>query len=257
MQFDSNVSSSAGGDSLTIGGHREPIWNRLPCNQAMILAILNRTKRQTRREVILPKCLAWGKNFEGQIEVTTGKHRGTSFDVDELRTPYGRRGDRLWVTEAWRVPAAYDQVAPRDLPKAINVRYEADGYQRIRTATRQALSEPWGKLRPGMFMPRWASRISLAVEDARAERLQDITASDVEAEGIKTTPESGLDLRTGMPLPGYTVGDWFSNLPNAHTEAFRRLWESIYGLGSWDRNPWVFVTVFELLEPDNHPHPAC
>ncbi|MEO3714039.1 hypothetical protein [Roseateles flavus] len=239
MQFDSNVSSSAGGDSLAIGGHLQPIWNRLPCNRAMVLAILNRTKLQTRRGINLPKCLTWGKDFAGQIEVAAGKHRGSSFDVDELRTPYGRRGDCLWVTEAWRVPAAYDQVAPRDLPRAVNVRYEADGYQRIGTATREALSEPWGKLRPGMFMLRRASRISLEVQGVRAELLHDISEADAMAEGVVYDPGEGGTFH--VPGLGGCAAD-------SAAGAFRKLWEQINGTESWAANPWVWVVEFKKLE---------
>jgi hypothetical protein len=69
-------------------------------------------------------------------------------------------------------------------------------------------------------MPRVASRILLRVVDVRLERLQDISAGDAVAEGILPT----------------TVHD--------PVLAYRGVWESINGEGSWDANPLVWVVEF-------------
>ena len=45
------------------------------------------------------------------------------------------------------------------------------------------LPEWVGKLRPGMFIPRWASRLTLYVTEVRVERLHDISRADARAEG--------------------------------------------------------------------------
>ena len=69
--------------------------------------------------------------------------------------------------------------------------------------------------RPSIHMPRWASRITLEVTGVRVERLQDINEEDALAEGVE--------------------------------HAFRSLWESINGPGSWDANPWVWVVEFRRV----------
>jgi len=48
---------------------------------------------------------------------------------------------------------------------------------------RAVLPEWVGKLRPGMFIPRWASRLTLYVTEVRVERLHDISREDARAEG--------------------------------------------------------------------------
>jgi hypothetical protein len=35
--------------------------------------------------------------------------------------------------------------------------------------------------------------------------------------------------------------------PDFHVGAFRQLWESINGSGSWDLNPWVWALTFRQI----------
>ena len=105
--------------------------------------------------------------------------------TDELRCPLGKPGDRLWVRESFRLPAEYDRLSPKRAGQArpfCPTRYEADG-----TTNCAHYGEPraWGKLRPSIHMPRWASRITLAVTGVRVERVQDISDRDALAEGLK------------------------------------------------------------------------
>ncbi|MBD9406245.1 hypothetical protein IB236_12930 [Acidovorax sp. ACV02] len=139
--------------------------------------------------------------------------------------PYGQRGDRLWVREAWRTVSAVDHLPPRELTPAHRIWYEAD-----------APHQPgFGKLRPSMFMPRWVSRITLEITRVRVERLQDISDADCVAEGCGALPSA-----IGCPMTSGTG----ETIPRA---MFRALWESINGPGSWDANPWVWVVEFRRL----------
>jgi hypothetical protein len=146
--------------------------------------------------------------------------------------PYGIPGDRLWVRETWRVSSAHDNLPPSRIPRSTTVEYLADGPGMLE-----------GKTRPSIFMPRWASRITLEVTGVMVQRLQDISEADAQAEGIAELP-----LQAGQP------GAWWSadpTQPALHgrtpVDAFRLLWESIYGQGSWSDNPMVWAISFQLI----------
>lgn len=197
----------------------------------MVRAVLDDSKTQTRRVVKLPKYCEWGRDYDGQI-----LEGDNDYPVDELRCPYGQPGDRLWVREAWTTHAFLDKVPPRDLTTR-SIHYVADG--EIKT----------GKYRPPMFMPRWASRITLEIVSVRVERLQDISEADALAEGITSVV---FRPDTGWPLcDGYMVGpdDGKMALETSAMKAYRNLWEQINGPGSWDLNPWVWVIEFKRVMP--------
>ena len=80
---------------------------------------------------------------------------------------------------------------------------------------------------PSIFMPRWASRITLEIVSVRVERLQNISEADAFAEGI-----SG--------------GDWLGD----PVGEFAKLWNSINlkrGYG-WETNCWVWVLEFKRID---------
>jgi hypothetical protein len=74
-----------------------------------------------------------------------------------------------------------------------------------------------GRVVPSMLMPRWVSRMTLKITEARIERLQDISEADAVAEGCRTVEE------------------------------YRLLWDVINGKGAWDINPWVVVYGFDVI----------
>ncbi len=146
--------------------------------------------------------------------------------------PYGIPGDRLWVRESWRVSSAHDYLPPSKLPKALTTEYLADNPGMLD-----------GKTRASIHMPRWASRITLEVTGVKVQRLQDISEADAQAEGIAELPP-----QAGQP------GAWWSADPaqpalhgRTAVDAFRVLWESIYGQGSWSDNPLVWAISFQLI----------
>jgi hypothetical protein len=174
----------------------------------MIKAILANRKTQTRRIV----------KFNDAGRVRLGK-RNWHVDDPAVTTacPYGQPGDRLWVRENWR--PLMDHLS------------ECTGPEDIRFAASVSEAE-WAisKWRPSIHMPRWASRITLAVTDVRVQRLNSISEADAIAEGCPAVPLHSLDCASTAP-----------------SEHFRRLWESIHGPGSWDANPWVWAVSFERV----------
>ncbi len=171
---------------------------------AMVKAILEGRKTQTRR-VIKPQPIHNIKHRE-YIAVIDGSKK---------QCPYGQPGDRLWVRETWQLSEEAGMYYPETgrLPDTL-CEYAAD-YSEVERKD----GGPW---KPSIFMPRWASRITLEVVKVRVERLQDMSYEDAVAEGIDHIyPQGRLQ--------------------------FRMLWDSINakrGYG-WDVNPWVWVVEFK------------
>ena len=81
-----------------------------------------------------------------------------------------------------------------------------------------------------MFMPRWASRLSLRVTDVRAEPLQAIDKLDEFGQHI-----DGGAWAEGIRCPNPTAG-------------FMLYWDSLNAKRGypWDINPLVWVVKFEV-----------
>ena len=153
----------------------------------MIRAWLAKLKRQTRR-VVKPQL---GSGHEGAYNRPDGQWAWTICEGVEVggpfSCPYGKPGDRLWVREAWRA----EEMQGGEREGLDGIRYRADNTFAPIENTPEA-SDAWGEAardgmpwRPSIFMPRWASRGLLEVTDVRAERVQDISEADAQAEGIK------------------------------------------------------------------------
>ena len=101
-------------------------------------------------------------------------------------------------------------------------------------------------------MPRWASRITLAVEAVRVERLHDVTRDDAMAEGIPQMHGEACSIgliepRGGGPRNGPNSRDIWDN--STSVENYARLWDSINGKRApWASNPWVWVVTFSRME---------
>jgi hypothetical protein len=91
----------------------------------------------------------------------------------------------------------------------------------------------------GMFMPKWASRISLEVSTATTEPLHDISDDDARAEGVVHTKGRGgwIDYLDELKRP----------LCSTPKESYATLWASLHGADSWAANPQVIVLEFERI----------
>jgi hypothetical protein len=182
-------------------------------SKPMVLALLAGIKTQTRRK------LKFQPANESELPGLSA-------------CPYGQPGDRLWVREAWRTLKEYDAKQPGELPRDAPLRYEADQYYN------QHEFEA-GRLRQGIFMPRWASRLELEITHVRLQRLQDTSESDAVAEGARAV------------LDNTSEEDYLADEEDEDVlgplDLYRAVWESLHGAGSWELNPWIWVVEFERL----------
>ena len=174
-------------------------------NTPMVRAILDGRKTATRR-VIKPQPEPFGK----ALAFKSGIYATPKALVREA--PY-IPGDVLYVRETfakncWGTGWPWLYKASPEYNE-----YEPDGWH------------------PSIHMPKEAARIFLRVTDVRAERLQDMFASDVSNEGIYFTCHKTADEMI---------------------KAFSQLWDTTvkkadrdkYG---WAANPWVWVITFERI----------
>jgi len=181
----------------------------------MVRALLDGRKTQTRRVLKPQPNASWGLiDLQRAAALATCKYAP---------------GDRLWVREAWRVDAEWDDCPPREFDGADAIHYEADGEQRL-----HLWGNPFtpGRLRSPIHMSRWASRLTLLVTDVRVQRVQEISEEDAEAEGA----------RPAFSFPGW---EGVSSRPRYYW-GFHELWNSIHGPGAWEANPWVAAISFTV-----------
>lgn len=146
---------------------------------------------------------------------------------------YGLPGDRLWVREAHRLDPPHDGT------------WDYYGYtdgvlenisvipDRFRSPEHVIYRASWDgsdlRWRPSIFMPRWASRITLEITGVRVERLNEIRSDDCIAEGILPI---GVEHSPDMPR-----------------REFQQRWDQINGKKHpWDSNPWVWVIEFTKID---------
>ncbi|RYM47270.1 hypothetical protein [Serratia proteamaculans] len=194
-------------------------------NGEMVRAILDGRKTQTRR------ALNWKRQpYTEMAERDDGSLWPWAEDGDRggdiwFPCPFGEVGDRLWVRETWQGPLVDEEHFEDYRANADKFQtpefceYAADGGARPEFCDLDDNAhQGW---RPSIHMPRWASRTLLEITAVRVERLQDISEADAIAEG--GTKHFNID--------------WFGPL-----------WASIYGVDSWNANPWVWVIEFKRVE---------
>ncbi|EAA3660586.1 hypothetical protein DOH12_24315, partial [Salmonella enterica subsp. enterica] len=138
-------------------------------------------------------------------------------------SPCGKPGDRIWVRETFRVHSRATDVATLVYRASVRNSWTEQTHRvPVAVCNTPATPEKWT---PSIHMPRWASRITLEITGVRVERLNSITESDAEAEGVTDTGFGDLLV-----------------------DGYRYLWKYIYGEESWAANPWVWVIEFKRVE---------
>ena len=160
--------------------------------------------------------------------------------------PY-RVGDRLWVKETWGVVShTFDENEnicdwkPNRPAKPIrelkfgtgyydgHVIYKADGGFEWNAGDDCSIETKIAWKSP-LFMPRWASRITLEITDIRVGMVQDITPEDALKEGFCNY---GTDVDT--------------------LDAFCEAWQKLNAKRGypWEKTPWVWVVTFKEAPHD-------
>lgn len=103
--------------------------------------------------------------------------------------------------------------------------------------------DEFGDIEDQIIYFRYQSNQLTKITNVRVERLQDITEEDAFAEGIDSLDGIidddviNFSSRTRMVVDSAIT--WYATL-----------WEKLYGQGSWNANPWVWVIEFKAL-PSN------
>lgn len=228
-----------------------------------VRAILAGRKTQTRRVCRDVPC-----QWSGHVaELSPGLWRFAPTaelgQFHDIACPFGAPGDRLWVRETFSIQnAVEDEEPPHCDGRPLLRRPEDDfeGYAPLWQQPHYRATDPPADLcceeegcrqcrendfgphwRPSIFMPRWASRLTLEVVSVRVERLQEITFEDSLKEGIEAAP-----VATAVWL-GKTIGEGVLGV-------FREGWDSLNGKRApWAANPWVWVVEFRAQPKSGEP----
>lgn len=207
---------------------------------SMVRAILDGNKTQTRR-VLKPNENGHFKNYvRGKLASYSARPLRNSLDY-----PTGVSvGDKLWVRENHYITddGYHETVVYAADEDAVTEHIGTIAASKHQFGLSDAWAKPHLRLRPSIFMPRWASRITLKVTDVRVERLQDISEEDAISEGVHEWHDTETGEHTfhfegcisGAPLPSFS---------------FQELWDSINSKRApWESNPWVVAYTFEATQ---------
>jgi hypothetical protein len=165
-----------------------------------------------------------------------GVHVAHDSPLGWIRLPHSI-GDRLWVKEAFALSIHDPDTSEPDIKNEDDWDapvYRADGENQGGGWTRDGkpVPPPW---RSPLFMPRWASRLTLQIVDIRVQRIQDISEEDAKAEGVK-------------PRPYDPEGDCWTD--GKYRTAFNWAWNEMHGWdpNAWERNDWVFAISFRPVD---------
>jgi hypothetical protein len=221
------------------GGKMKPIL----FNTEMVQAILDGRKTVTRR-LVKEKII---KGFDYKCDGTPWYYineKEECWEVEDVG-PY-QVGDIIYVRETFA-----DTWTPGDDTGYV---YKADG---------QPNSFPyWGNAstckdevwRPSLHMPKEAARMFLKVTNVRVEKLQDISCTQAEMEGVSSTVYWTPKEMDNKPFEEKWWDDYhfWTHYPQI---AFSRLWDSTLSKSdivkySWEANPWVWVIEFEPISKE-------
>lgn len=142
----------------------------------------------------------------------------------QFKSPYGYRGDRLWVRETWQ---KFTRAGKPFYVYAASTPGDVFEFEHPKTGlTHQKKVAQW---RSSTHMKRAACRIVLEITNVALERIQETSIDDAILAGANWPfqPESEGGLQETRRL--------------LRQLDFPRLWNRQHGEGSYERNDWVWV----------------
>lgn len=210
----------------------------------MVRALLGGIKTQTRRSIKPQPVISDKGVFAWHIDRSKTSYVALSISGKppegmKDKCPYGKPGDLLWVKETWRPEIVHSHGMESCDCEDIMITYAADNKTVYQYDLQRNFVVPpdWctpvsadkGNV-PSIFMPRWASRLTVEITNVRVEKLQDISEADAFAEGVRNCGYDRMD----------------EHQSGEGRALYRNLWESINGAGSWNANPWVWDIGFKV-----------
>lgn len=163
-----------------------------------------------------------------------GHAQAANGEFVKIKSPYGIKGDLMWVRETWTQNGlGYYRYKADWTPTK-------DGVEGNGTFTNPSVPDKFrGKWKPSIHMPRAASRLLLRNEGVRIERLKDITNEECIKEGIHVR-FNPLFQENRYRCYLHQGEEWREPL-----SSYISLWERINGVGSWEADKEKFVWVID------------
>ncbi len=198
-------------------------------NTEMVRAILDGCKSMTRRVAFEKDNL---REFRLREYPEGWWFRGRAYKTWDraMKDPQGvmslckfHEGDILYVRETWALVSEWTDVDPE--------LREPDGYI-YRADWKDGVEHP--RWRPSIHMPKEAARLFLRVTNVRVEKLQEITMTEMKAEGVVPANVTGGQWQQWQREYMWPV--WDSTIKKADLPRY-----------GWTANPWVWVIEFERI----------
>jgi len=191
----------------------------------MVKALLDGSKTQTRR-VMKPQPKKTKSFWEFAGAGWSGKNVVPIYGHSLYNASKIKLGDILWVRETFstmenEILYAADVCSLYDKP---------DGW----------------KWKPCIFMPKNAARIFLCVTEIKCEQLKNISQEDANNEGV--VAYCWVDETDGKEY--ISAQNYLTKSLDCKSfkSSYMTLWEYINGKGSWNKNPWVWVYTFKMVD---------
>lgn len=214
----------------------------------MINAIIENRKSMTRR-VLKPQPDEIQEFIDGRLAIVNSGR----FDV--VKCPYGKIGDQLYVKETFSITKEPNSYYPSyDWRRGGTCIYKADEKRAVGMYGCVKWKSP-------IYMPKWASRITLEITSIRVERLKVISDDDCLAEGIfftdygKRCLHNGYgDVETCPSKQGHQQKEgWSYKKTNRPEECLGSAKMAFANLSykskiNWDQNPFVWCLTFKVIK---------